>query len=185
MTRIIGVAGLIGAGKTSFGEALLESTIKLGITGCIMPLAYPLKVTVAEMLHQYLGLDFNKTLEDLNHPIRKEKYRSFMQSFATDICRTIDADFWIKKLGEFAEVCGVEILIVPDIRFQNEIKFIREHNGCILFVERPGVQATDSHVSENSVSFDDADWVISNSRSKEHLQILASECLDRILEKTE
>jgi len=70
--------------------------------------------------------------------------RKLLQFVGTEIGRELcGKDFWINKLP-----VTTKDMVVTDIRFQSEVDKVRELGGIILTVERPGLESTDPHSSE-------------------------------------
>lgn len=57
---------------------------------------------------------------------------------------------------------NADTLIVKDIRFENEAKFIREHGGEIWHIKRPDASPVHSHVSERGIEVRPNDKIIIN-----------------------
>lgn len=64
-----------------------------------------------------------------------------------------------KPLEHFS---NTETLIIKDIRFENEARFIREHGGEIWHIKRPDAAPVHSHVSERGIEVQPNDIVIIN-----------------------
>lgn len=145
-TQLIGIAGRAGSGKNTVAHILTDM---VGRT-TIQPFALPLKQAISKIFGCTL-----KTLEDRNLksstiPNFNVTYRHAMQTLGTEWGRNmIDKDIWLKicqdEFGEWKERQEDEIandelperfFIVPDVRFDNEAKWIQE-NGILLVVERP------------------------------------------------
>jgi hypothetical protein len=62
-----------------------------------------------------------------------------------------------------------EPLVIPDVRYPNEIEAIRERQGLLLWVDRPGVGPVNSHASDNSVGPHDFDYTVVNEGTIEEL----------------
>ncbi|MEM0354020.1 MAG: hypothetical protein QXW79_00425 [Thermoplasmata archaeon] len=55
-------------------------------------------------------------------------------------------------------------IVVPDIRFQNEVNFIKELGGFIIKINRPGIESNDLHSSETELlNINNYDYLINNS----------------------
>ena len=62
----------------------------------------------------------------------------------------VDRDAWVHAVQrEAGDVDGP--VVIPDVRFLNEADYV-EDNGEVLRVERPGLNSTDGHVSENELN---------------------------------
>lgn len=71
--------------------------------------------------------------------------RKLLQFVGTDIARNLcGTNFWVDKLDS----SGCSNIVVTDVRFPNEADKIRELGGFIITVERPGLESTDTHISE-------------------------------------
>jgi hypothetical protein len=97
--------------------------------------------------------------------------RRLYQYIGTDLLRNLDADFHVKKLKEKVATfssCSLildGVIIVDDVRFENEAKFVRD-NGILCKVVREdtskNIASVDDHISEN-VNLDDyVQFVVEN-----------------------
>ncbi len=62
-----------------------------------------------------------------------------------------------------------EVIIIKDIRFENEAAFLRSHNGQIWHVVRDDAQKVNAHSSELGIAVSDKDVVIENNGTLEQL----------------
>lgn len=70
--------------------------------------------------------------------------RDLLQRIGTDLFRVhVDEDFWVK-------LAPTQAIIVPDVRFQNEVDHILASGGHTIQITSPGLVTTEStdHVSE-------------------------------------
>lgn len=75
-------------------------------------------------------------------------------------------------------------VVVPDIRFQNEVNFIKELGGFVIKINRPGIQTNDPHSSETEIlNINNYDYLINNSGTVEDLFESMKMCLKEIYEK--
>jgi hypothetical protein len=107
------------------------------------------------------------------HLTKKEVItRRLYQYIGTDLLRNLDVDFHVKKLKEKVAIfssCSLildGVIIVDDVRFENEAKFVRDNNGILCKVVREDVSeniaSVNDHISEN-VNLDDyVQFVIEN-----------------------
>ncbi len=144
-SRIIGLTGLAGAGKTSAARWLERN---MGYT--VLPFSAPLKamagvVLRAEQLH---GVGKEVPLEVLCGLTP----RQFMQRLGTEFGRDqVGQDFWIGLWFRAARALpqGARI-VADDVRFLNEAATIRAAGGVIIEMARPGAGSASGadHVSE-------------------------------------
>ena len=119
---IIGLVGQLGSGKDFITENILIPLF--GKEKCqIISLADSLKVEL--MVH--MDIDFEKLY------IKKDQdSRKLLQTYGTDIMRRkYGNDLWIKYVDSWIKVHkfrGKEIIIIPDIRFQNEAQYIKNND---------------------------------------------------------
>lgn len=64
-----------------------------------------------------------------------------------------------------------DVIIIKDIRFENEADFLRRHNGAIWHIVRNAAQKVNAHSSELGIAVGDNDVVIYNNGTLEQLAI--------------
>lgn len=180
MVKIIGIAGKRMVGKTTFAELYLESHININQHIYMRAFADPLKETCKIL--------FNLSNDQLNNQLYKEiederwnkTPRKIMQWLGTDIMRKqFREDFWIynwlvwynsKKWN------NDDIILIPDVRFQNEIEFIHNIlNGKIILIKRSiNMTNIDEHLSEKC-ELHDYDLEFDNNSSLDYLRKFASD----------
>lgn len=62
------------------------------------------------------------------------------------------------------------VIVITDIRFENEAAFLRSHHGVIWHIVRPGVQLVNAHSSEAGIERKPEDIVIMNDGSLDQLE---------------
>ncbi len=142
MNKIIGLCGFARSGKNSFADFIVE----LG-NECNPPLsfknasfAYALRKELEEFVERKLGI--STFTED---PREKEIIRPLLVCWGTGIVRNkIDKDYWVKKIKNTVKMnrkTGITS-IITDVRFTNEVKWIKEEGGVSIFLEREGTGPT-------------------------------------------
>ena len=99
--------------------------------------------------------------------------RYVLQKVGTECLRNnFDKDVWVKSLQNKILKCSGRI-VVPDVRFLNEAKMIKDLGGFLLRVDRNGARADAGivgHASENELkNFNDWDFVINNDSGFDNL----------------
>lgn len=93
--------------------------------------------------------------------------RKLLQLIGTEGGRDlIHENIWVNAL--FSSYTKDSKWIIPDTRFDNEAKAIKDRGGIIIKVERD-VNITDNHASEKGISDEYIDIVIDNNGSMEEL----------------
>lgn len=116
---IIGLSGFSKAGKDEAAKAL-----------------YPqfTRVAFADALKRELAISLGVSLEELEQ--RKEEFRGDMVELGRSR-RAEDPDYWIKA----TQPLPTGDVVVTDVRYLNEARWIKEQGGYIIYVVRPGYKA--------------------------------------------
>ena len=122
MTLYITLTGPRGVGKDYVAVKLRDSLRKLSINAHRMSLAHPIKETVSDLT----GL----SLEDIE--VMKRSPATGVRQLLIDVGmagRRDDENFWINKVK--SESKNLDVAIVPDVRFENEIGEFGGMNLCV------------------------------------------------------
>jgi hypothetical protein len=108
--------------------------------------------------------------------------REILQVFATEACRNImRKDIWIRALERrILDLSDTNLIVIPDVRFINEVNAIRTWGGCLVKIVRPGWSHEDraTHRSESElIGYDDWDDTIVNEGTLKDL----SDKVNRVL----
>lgn len=180
-TRTIGLAGTKGSGKTTIAKAMKE--ILEGWDGKaedeeiqILAFADPVR-DMLERLDPFVGSDYLawrrlNTILDLNggwEGVKTTLYypyiRELLQRMGTECVRSVDNDFWVNHMA--ARISDTtNMVIIQDVRFENEVDLISEYGGVVVELIRDGVDTTDKHSSEAGVT---ADLIVRNDSTPEYV----------------
>lgn len=149
---IIGLSGYARSGKDTVADYLVSNFgfERVAFADPIRTIMYDLNPTIdgeklADMVDNY-GWDITKS---------KDEVRTFLQVLGYSARQNIHADVWV--MAAFAKMRADKNYVIADVRFLNEADYIKKNNGEIWRVERPGISAVNTHVSEwemDSYSFD-------------------------------
>ena len=93
--------------------------------------------------------------------------REFLQKLGTAVRNEVHPEFWARAL--FIKEKDNQNLIIPDVRFPNEVQIIKDHGGMLIRIERPGAGAG-NHISEIALdNYKGWDIVIDNVGTLEDL----------------
>jgi hypothetical protein len=154
--KIIGISGKKGSGKDTVADILisLHREIKIGKVG----FASALKAEVSRAI----GLP-NFFID--NH---KDNFRLILQGWGTDFRRKMyGEDYWLKKMDQalaMFESVKYDVVIIPDVRFLNEAKYIKDQGGLLIRVIRPMSGPIDIHPSEIELDDSQFDTTIYNNK---------------------
>lgn len=169
MPRFIGIKGLAGHGKDTVAN-MIADYLSPTITA---------KVAFADPLKEILSIvcGIPKDRIDQSKPVMVPEFgmtvRTMLQKIGTDAMRNqLDDEVWIKIAERrIKDIPRHKVIIFPDVRFENEINFIKRNKGIILTVQRPENVFDNSvyqHVSEQG-NFE-TDYTIVNNGSLDDLR---------------
>lgn len=163
--NIIGITGPAGAGKDTVAAHLTR--------------AYGFRrLAFADPIYEGLAAILGISEDVLRSREGKEKElallgvspRRLLQTLGTEWGRnTVAADFWL-KLVDF-RMAGMPVgtnVVIPDVRFQNELDFIHARGGTVFSVTR-SVEPVAAHASENPDVWAAADIHIRNTSTLDAL----------------
>ncbi len=149
----IGIAGYAGSGKDTVGQMLSDI------------LDYPVEHFADTMRHMLYAINpditgadeasLQRNVDTIGWDAAKRKFpqvREMLQRLGTEGGRDIFGEnFWIDNLFDQFPQHGGEMYhgrIIPDVRFANEAKAIKDAGGFVVRVDRPGVGPANAHASE-------------------------------------
>jgi hypothetical protein len=167
MAPIYGISGRARSGKDTVG-AFIKATAG-GYT-----------YSLAEPLRRMLNAGFGMNMHDKYWRDRKEEAtpafggrspRHLMQTLGTDWGRNlVSEDLWVNLCAHQFRLRGPG-MIVTDVRFENEARWIRSMGGQVLHISRPQAEAVQAHVSESGVVAFPDDWQVVNDSTLEQLML--------------
>ena len=175
---LIGVAGPKNSGKDTFANRF-----SLYVPCVIRAFAEPVKRTCKQL--------FLLTEHQMYDPEAKERVderwnltpRQMFQQVGTDyVRRQVDPNFWLKHLEFWYQKnnTGSHNIIVPDVRFQNEVDLIHRLGGKVVYIYRP-VPLEDIHESEVSATqLQHIDYTIENKGTLTEFEIAIDNFVDHL-----
>lgn len=152
MYELIGIAGKAGSGKDTVAEY-------------IEPFGYRRRA-LADNIKFIARFIYDLEPEQMNDPQLKEQPldewdgltpRQILQRLGTEVGRSVHEETWVRSLfhwiddhWEISSDWG-KGYVIPDVRFPNEAKAIRDKGGRLWFVEREesGTISGEGHESES------------------------------------
>jgi len=169
--EIIGLSGYARSGKTTIAQLMVKNhgfeciafadamRNMLYATNPIIVLFYEEKfreVTRLQQLVDTLGWDQAK--------VEYAEIRELLQRFGTEGGRKfLGEEIWVETLFKNAKT---DRIVIPDVRFPNEAKAIRDRSGSIIQVARTGLGPVNGHQSETLLE-NDWDYSITNDGTPE------------------
>ena len=127
MKRIVGICGVARSGKDSLFKIIKSSLDSQGINCLRISIADSLRQELSEFLHKQLGISPWTECHS-----EKEIIREVLVSWSR-VRRSLDKDYWIKRINSQLQD-GYNI--ITDVRYENEIEYIKRLDGKCIFVER-------------------------------------------------
>lgn len=126
---LLGISGVAKSGKDSLYKCLCNLYPHLGIER--IAFADSLKGELSEIVMEHFGID----LFDMT-PAKKELIRPLLVWWGCTK-REILPDYWIDlAFADFNFYKGSDIVVVTDVRFDNERARIQEMGGKVIYLER-------------------------------------------------
>lgn len=139
--KIVGLVGPKRVGKSTAADVLVRERgfVSIGFADALKDLAVKVNPDLAADVQEF-GWEVVKGLSN---------YRWFLQEFGTRV-RDIDSSFWIRAWRKATlKLSPDACVVVPDVRFLNEAQAIKAFDESLLIrITRPGLDSSDTHVSE-------------------------------------
>jgi hypothetical protein len=166
---LIGIHGKPRAGKDTLA-AYLKQKHNLLQYGPSMPV----KRTAAAMFDVPLECFNDDNLKDTVDPFWGISYREMAQKVGKESSRDVFGDdFWMRNVEKYFNSFSraYDGLILADIRYANEARWVTNNNGIVIFVTRENrdYAANESHPAEQGLPFELADVVIPNNGTVQEL----------------
>jgi hypothetical protein len=115
------------------------------------------------------------------------KQRGLLQWWGTELRRNFDADYWVNKLSKRIEKEKPAIALINDLRFPNEMRWVKQSGGETIRVDNPRVPplTQKSHYSERALAnVPDEDWtrILVNDETLEQFRDKAVDAFDTLME---
>lgn len=93
-------------------------------------------------------------------------------------CRNVfGQDFWVRQMRE--RILQHERVVIPDVRFENEIGLVKGFGGRVFRIDRPGKEPLDHITDQALVDFDRWDGSILNDSSRSAARRRCRDLVDR------
>lgn len=172
---IIGLTGYAQSGKDSVAKTLVEhyGFTRLAFADKIRDMLYDLNPMVKDgfrlqgVVDAY-GWDQAKVLFP---EVRKD-----LQALGVSARTHLDPNIWV--IAVLRQMKDEVNYVITDVRFINEALIIKQAEGELWRVKRPGVGAVNSHVSESDLDGYKVDKILSNGGTLEELELLVHTRMD-------
>jgi phosphomevalonate kinase len=130
---IIGISGKMGTGKDYLANQIIIPFLKKHGKQCLQ-LAFADQIKVNAMTRH--NLNFDDVYVEKTH-----KTRNLLQYEGTENGRNVlGEDIWIRYFDSWRKVLssrGIDAIVVTDVRFHNEVDYIRSQRGLLIRINAP------------------------------------------------
>lgn len=159
---------------------LLNDDIDIVIRG----FAYELKRTCHSLFLSY-GLESLEYYE--RNPSLKDKPLPYIGKTPRDIyievgnkLREVQSDVWVRLL---LNKCSSDILIIPDLRYHNEVDHILQYNNTLIKVINPHIEHMSDIADDNLLNFTGWNHIINNNGTIKELEEQIKPTTEKIYEQ--
>lgn len=156
---LLGLCGYAGAGKDAVGSILTRRGYR----------RFAFADRLKQVAHDRHGWNGEKDAPG----------RRLLQTLGEWYRREVSPSYWIDQLESAMEAEGYiamwDNIVITDVRYLNEVEWIRSHGGRLWHVTRPGIEAANDHVSEHEWRSATFDVTVENDRTLTDLARLVTE----------
>ncbi len=144
------------------------------------------EIAFADALKHEVAVATGTSIEFINK--NKDNFRLILQGWGTDFRRKLHGDlYWISKLDKeiyrLTVENKIEILLVTDARFPNEVEYLMNCQAICINVVRPNSDK-DQHISETANDQTIFDVTIQNDGTLQDLQLKVRQLVTKLGIKT-
>jgi hypothetical protein len=148
--RIVGVSGYAQSGKSTVAEFLIDEHgfKRFKFADILKDMLRAVGLTEAQIEGDQKEVPVDA--------LCGKTPRQAMQSLGTEWGRKVMGDdlwvnLWADRVTQYLAGSADARVVVDDVRFPNELHRVLFMRGTVLRIERPGVGATNGHVSETAI----------------------------------
>ena len=162
MSKIIGISGEMGAGKSTLASMITDN---IKGSSCVMSFAQPVKdiasIAVGNWPKGAYLKKYDITIAKLYQIIGTDMFRDMVHP-------DVWVDYLVRKLVLMKTLdYSYKTIVIDDVRFQNEVDWIKANNGWVIEIKRDTTPETSgrdtSHKSEHGITSLDPHFTVVNN----------------------
>jgi len=167
---IIGLSGYAQSGKDTVAKYLVDNHgfERVAFADPIRDLLYEINPIVSTVASEPMYLRGSVDRDGWEIAKKAPEVRRLLQVLGVGARKVIDEELWVTKA--LRTMSGDKNYVITDVRFQNEATTLRLSGAQIWRVERKGVDAVNSHVSEHDLDNWEFDAYIHNNSTLQELE---------------
>lgn len=180
----IAVCGFKGSGKDTVCKLIKSELEAMGIKSRVVAFADPIKDAVKMAFHLSSDEEYDRfkrgtvTVDAFG---TKVSGRHILRTIGMTM-RSYDRYQFVRRVNEIVERFPNEIIIISDVRFDNEVINCIDNNWPIIKVVSESAKS-DGHISEKEVEDDLCYKIIDNGGTLDELKSKVSEIVKELIEK--
>lgn len=153
---IIGLVGFKQVGKSTAANYLAKKygAVRLNMKDALVAEIkqnFPDLLNTIAITYGYDSIDGRVSKATIDE-LFVEKFplvRALLQNYGTEVRRRDDPDYWVKRWKEaVGKFTAGAIVVVDDVRFQNEADAVISNNGILIRLTRDDITSGGDHASE-------------------------------------
>lgn len=181
-SKIIGIYGKAGSGKDTFADAVIKEMINEYNSDTVKKAFADNVKKIAAMAFQIpIEWFYERDKKEMNIAKHDLSPRKMAQLVGTEMFRNlVSQDFWVNSLERELLVDTIsarnkffpEYVIVTDVRFKNELDWVKKNKGIVVHVVREKIEQVgfSNHASEQDLELLNHNvWLVRNDGSLEDL----------------
>ena len=176
---LIAITGKAHSGKDTIADYFIEK-----LNAEKYAFAFPIKKMAIEIFGFSEEQMYNQDLKEIKDEFWGISPREFMINVGTKLFRNnFNPETWIKCAERYISKNNNKNFIISDIRFNNELDFVRRLNGIVIKIKRENNDLS-NHIlndeSEAGISDKLVDYILENNSTKKELFSKCDEILKKI-----
>lgn len=162
---IIGLCGYAGSGKDTVAKSLIlrHNFNRSAFADKLKEVALEIDPWLTSEDGSVMSLRYAVNLFGWERVKQTADAREFLQNLG-EAMRGVDPSIWIRPVGQRLadDMEWGRNSVITDVRYPNEVEFLKMLGAKIVRIDRPGVGPVNDHVSDNELTKFEVDAVFQN-----------------------